>query len=86
MKIFVLHRGWVVVGKSVKASSPAFARLESAYVIRRWGTTRGLGEIAEHGPTKETILDECPPMEPPLTAIINTIECNDKAWEKWIRK
>lgn len=82
MMIVVLHRGWVVVGKMTKGD---WVTLENAYVIRRWGTSKGLGEIAAEGPKENTIIDACPTMEIPVSAIINTIECNEKSWKKWIK-
>lgn len=83
MTIVVLSRGWIVCGLLTKGD---WISLNSAYVVRRWGTTKGLGEIAENGPTKDTILDQTPPMEMPASAVINTIVCDTKAWKKWIRK
>ncbi len=83
LTICILHRGWVVVGKMTAGD---WVHLDNTYVIRRWGSTKGLGEIASEGPKENTILDECPPMNIPVQAIINTIECNEKAWGKWIKK
>ena len=53
-KIVVLHSGWVVVGDYSKEGAEVVLR--NASVIRRWGTTKGLGEL-RNGPTKDTILD-----------------------------
>lgn len=50
--ICVLPRGWVLVGNLEGTC------LKSAKVIRRWGTTKGLGELAASGPTRETVLDD----------------------------
>lgn len=83
MRIVILHRGWVVVGKY--SETPTHGNLTSAYVVRHWGTTKGLGELAEKGPTSSTTLDPTPEQEFPLTAVINTMKCNAKAWEKWAR-
>lgn len=56
-KIVILQRGWVMVGKFERSGNDC--KLHNASVIRAWGTTRGLGEIAENGPTKNTKLDKC---------------------------
>lgn len=56
-KIVVLQRGWIVVGCLERNGSQC--KLHNAAVIRQWGTTKGLGEIAKDGPTKNTILDKC---------------------------
>lgn len=82
LSICVLHRGWVVVGLMTPGE---WVKLESAYVVRRWGTTKGLGELAIEGPTPNTILDAAPTMNIPVSAIINTIECDEKSWKKWIK-
>lgn len=84
MRIVILHRGWVVVGKY--AQTKTHGKLTSAYVVRHWGTTKGLGELAENGPTSSSTLDPTPEQEFPLTAVINTIRCNEKAWKEWVRK
>ncbi len=78
LSILVLHRGWVVVGKMTPGP---WVKLEDAFVVRRWGTSKGLGELANNGPTDQTILDAAPTMNVPVSAIINTIECNEKAWK-----
>jgi hypothetical protein len=57
IKICILQRGWVLVGRFSQNGNDC--TLENASVIRRWGTTKGLGEIALAGPTDETILDPC---------------------------
>jgi hypothetical protein len=50
--ILVLWYGWVVVGEWDKKSKT----VKNASCIRRWGTTKGLGELRA-GPTKDTVLD-----------------------------
>ena len=50
--IIVLWYGWVLVGRWDKKEK----RLYEAQVIRRWGTTKGLGELI-NGPLQETILE-----------------------------
>jgi hypothetical protein len=57
IKIAILQRGWVMVGRFER--NGADCKLHNAHVIREWGTTKGLGEIAGNGPTKDTILDRC---------------------------
>jgi hypothetical protein len=50
--ILVLWYGWVVVGVWNKKEKT----VEDAYCIRRWGTTKGLGELRD-GPLPSTILE-----------------------------
>ena len=57
IKIVILQRGWVMVGIFERNGSDC--KLHNASVIRIWGTTRGLGEIAKEGPTPKTVLDKC---------------------------
>lgn len=56
VKIVVLQRGWVLVGKFSQDGTQC--KLTNASVIRRWGTEHGLGQLHD-GPTKNTILDKC---------------------------
>ena len=57
-QIVILNRGWVVVGDYSEKGDECY--LTNASVIRVWGTTKGLGELAEKGPLTNTKLDPCP--------------------------
>lgn len=57
IRIVVLQRGWVVVGRYSQKGSECV--LTKASVIRNWGTTKGLGELVANGPTSSTKLDPC---------------------------
>lgn len=57
LKIVVLQRGWVLIGKLERKGDQCF--LHNANVIRNWGTTKGLGELAKDGPNSSTKLDRC---------------------------
>lgn len=57
-QIVVVESGFVFLATDVEEQDNAF-KLKDASVIRVWGTTAGLGEIALKGPTKETVLDFC---------------------------
>ena len=57
IKIVILQRGWVMVGRFERNGSDC--KLHNASVIRVWGTTKGLGEIAANGPIHgKTVLDK----------------------------
>jgi len=74
-QIVVIQSGWVVMGQVVRLEEHKITRIEDASVIRVWGTTAGLGEIAFKGPTKETILDYAGVVECYDHAVIMTIDC-----------
>ncbi len=57
--IVVVQSGWVLIGEYFPATPEKRAHMTDASVIRRWGTTAGLGQIALTGPTAETVLDPC---------------------------
>lgn len=79
-KIVVLQRGWVVVGKMERDGSQC--KLHYASVIRNWGSKKGLGEIAEAGPKKETVLDPCNgTVEFDYLTTILTISVNEAKWK-----
>jgi len=56
MNIYVLVNHWCLLAKETSRTAKAI-HLSDAYVIRRWGTTRGIGQLAIHGLRAETILD-----------------------------
>lgn len=75
-KIVVLDRGFVYVGKV--ADEGENLRITNCRNIRRWGTTKGLGELVE-GPTKDTKLDVVGEVIAPKRAVIHQIVCT-KDW------
>ena len=81
IKIVILQRGWVMVGKFEKNGDDC--KLHNASVIRVFGTTKGLGEIAKGGPTSTTKLDKCfGVVEFDKLTIIATIACSEDKWAK----
>jgi len=80
IKIVILQRGWVFVGKFNQVGS--HCTLTNAKNIRIWGTTKGLGEIAEGGPTSTTKLDDVNNVTFHELTVIATIDCDTKAWSK----
>ena len=79
IKIVVLQRGWIVVGRFERKDTQC--KLHNASVIRVWGTTYGLGEIAEGGPTSSTKLDKCKGIvEFDYMTVVLTIDCDVKKW------
>jgi hypothetical protein len=59
--------------------------LEDAAIIRIWGTTEGLGQLAYKGPIEgSTILDPEPEgTKLRVTACERIIPCDEIAWDKW---
>ena len=79
IRIVVLQRGWCVVGRFERNGSDC--KLKDASVIRSWGTTHGLGEIAANGPTASTKLDKCNGLvEFDYLTIVASIVCEESKW------
>lgn len=77
-QICILQRGWVMVGHLTQEGTQMV--LNNASVIRNWGTTKGLGEIAENGPTESTKLDKCPQVKFHELTLIGMLQCNESKW------
>lgn len=77
VKIAILDRGWVVVGEY--SSEGDIHYIDNGAVIRNWGTTKGLGEIAEGGPTSSTKLDACPKVS--FKNYVAFIDCSAEKWK-----
>jgi hypothetical protein len=81
IKIVILQRGWVMVGILERNGSDCVLR--NASVIRVWGTTRGLGEIAKNGPTKDTKLDKTYGIvEFDYLTVVASVSCSEDVWKK----
>ena len=83
IKIVILQRGWVMVGRFERNGSDC--KLHNASVIRSWGTTKGLGEIAKDGPTSNTKLDPCNGLvEFDYLTVVASISCVGEKWKSVI--
>jgi hypothetical protein len=76
--IVVLDRGFVYVGDVT--SDHDMVTITNASNIRRWGTKKGLGELAAKGPQSATQMDPSGTVRAPQRAIIALIECEAAAW------
>jgi len=79
-QIAILQRGWVYVGWFHQQGTSC--KLTNASCIRSWGTTKGLGELAQNGPTSNTKLDTCPDIQFHELTVICLMSCEDLKWNK----
>lgn len=77
-QIVILQRGWIVVG-DVRKEANEF-HIQNCSVIRAWGTTKGLGEIALNGPTSSTKLDPCGTMQVHELAVVGRMNVDASKW------
>jgi len=82
IEIVIGEFGWVFVGRL--AIERGYTCLEQASVIRSWGTTKGLGEIALNGPTDSTKLDACGSVRLLESKVVAVMACNQVAWRKYV--
>lgn len=81
IKIVVLQRGWVMIGRLERNGSEC--KLHDASVIRNWGTTKGLGELAAKGPLSNTKLDKCNGLvEFDYLTVVASISVEQSVWSK----
>lgn len=80
IKIAILQRGWVVIGRYKEEGDECV--IENAYVIRRWGTSEGLGELALKGKQSETVLDKTGVVRFNKLTSVAFIDCNESVWNK----
>ena len=83
VKIVILQRGWAMVGRFSRKDNEC--SISDVSVIRTWGTTKGLGEIAKDGPTSSTKLDPCNGLvEFDYLTVVATISCSEDKWESYL--
>jgi len=79
IKIVVLQRGWVYIGRFERIGNDC--KLHNASCIRVWGTTKGLPELV-NGLTKDTVLDKCEGIvEFDYLTVVFTITVNQSKWD-----
>ncbi len=79
-KIVILQRGWVYIGKFSQEGD--MCTLTNAYNIRRWGTDKGLGQLAENGKRENTKLDKTGKVTFHILTSVAIISCNQDVWKK----
>ena len=80
IKIVILQRGWVVIGRY--SDDGDYGILNDAYVIRSWGTSKGLGELALEGKQSDTKLDKTGIVRFHKLTSVALIDCIDAKWNK----
>jgi len=83
IRIVILHRGFVYVGRFEQDGPNCILR--NAFNIRRWGTSSGLGELAEKGPLANTKLDKCGVVRFHELGIVAQIDCGNEVWNDVLR-
>lgn len=81
--IFVLDRGFVVVGEAELHESLALCwHLPRSRTVRQWGTTDGLAQLKD-GPLDATVLDPVCERTLPFRSVIDIIHLTEKGVERW---
>ena len=79
--IVVLDRGFIYVGDTEYDGE--WCTITNAKNIRKWGTTNGLGQLVNDGPTAETKLDVINgTVRCPARAVISLIDTEKSKWSK----
>ena len=76
--ICVLSNGFVYVGDFTLHVT--WFTITNARNVRTWGTTRGLGQLAISGPTKDTKLDPVGSVKAPIASLQHLIETEQSCW------
>ena len=77
--IVVADRGWIYVGQVEHDGN--WCVITGARNIRRWGTSAGLGELAEDGPTSETKMDYYGTVRIPSSSVLSMIDAQAEKWK-----
>jgi hypothetical protein len=77
IKIVVMDRGFVYVGETKVEGD--WVLMTRAKNIRKWGTSRGLGELTK-GPLGGTVLDSVGSLKAPMRALIHIINVDSEKW------
>jgi len=76
--IVVVDRGFVYVGDT--HITPEWCVIKNARNIRKWGTSKGLGQLAIEGPQSGTELDAVGTVRIPMRAVISVMDTEAAKW------
>lgn len=77
--IAVLDKGFIYVGNITAGNGQV--KISDAYCIRRWGTERGLGQLALEGKQENTKLDKTGTVIAPITDLKHILPSEANKWE-----
>lgn len=78
LALVVADRGFVWVGEAITTDD--WVEIKNARVVRRWGTSKGLNQLAKEGPLTNTQLDEPADLKVSRKALIAIIPCEAEKW------
>jgi len=78
IQIVVLQRGWVAIGRFSQVKENC--HLTNAYIIRTWGTERGLGQLAIEGKQTNTKLDKCADLHFHELTVVFRMDADESKW------
>ena len=84
--IIVIESGFVYIGYPKAFECPVLGRsmlVVNSYNIRKWGTTKGLGQLANTGKTDETVVDFVGTITVPIGKVNHMITCLPKPIESF---
>jgi hypothetical protein len=87
-KIFVLDAGFVYIGEGAAINDPLLGEsiiIKKASNIRRYGTNKGLGQLAIEGKKESTELDYFGTITVPKSKVQHIIEISQKALDTYDR-
>jgi hypothetical protein len=82
IQIVVLQRGWVAIGRFSQTKEQC--HLTSAYIVRTWGTSKGLGELANEGQKANTKLDKCADLHFHEMTVVLRMDVDESKWDSVI--
>lgn len=83
--IVIAERGWIYAGRVHRDGD--LTVITSCWNVRRWGTTKGLGELALNGPQSETILDWYGTVRVHVLAVVGALDVTaGDEWQKYTDK
>ena len=79
-RIVIAQRGWVFVGRYEHDTDTDAVTLHQASVVRVWGTTKGLGELALSGKTSKTVCDPVGTVRMHALGVVATLDTAHTSW------
>ena len=76
--IAILDRGWVFIGRATEDEYSLL--LDGADCVRRWGTSKGIGQLALEGKQSETVLEPAGSLSVPKSAVVALIDARESVW------